>query len=82
MLYRNNTGDLIYLRESDGKKFLIMEGTTIGGAAKKETYDVAIVFEWNEGEEQDLGNVAAWFYGVTFADDGSFLDTVKEFVGC
>ena len=81
MLYRNNYNDLIYRRESDGKKFLLMEGMTVGYKSEKKTYDVIIVFEYNENKE-DFGTVVTWFYGASFADDeDSFIADLKKFVG-
>jgi hypothetical protein len=81
MLYRNKFNDLIYRRESDGKLFLLMEGMTVGNKSEKKTYDVIIVFEYDESKE-DFGAAVTWFYGASFADDEySLISDLKKFVG-
>ena len=81
MLYRNKFNDLIYRRESDGKLFLLMEGMTVGNKSEKKTYDVIIVFEYDESKE-DFGAAVKWFYGASFADDEySLISYLKKFVG-
>ena len=81
MLYRNDTNDLIYKRESDGKQFFLMAGMTVGYQAEKKSYDVIIVFEYDDGKK-DFGKAVTWFYGASFADDAdTLLADLKEFVG-
>ncbi len=81
MLYRNEMYDLIYRREADGKQFFLMEGMTVGHQAEKKSYDVIIVFEYDE-VKKDFGKAIAWFYGASFADDAdTLLADLKEFVG-
>ena len=80
MLYRNENDDLIYRRESDGKLFLLMEGVEAGVKGKL-SYDVLIVFEYSEGEEQDLGNVVTWLYGAAFADSDDTLEFLRRRIG-
>ena len=81
MLYRDEFNDLLYRRECDGKLFFLMEGMTVGYQAEKKSYDVIIVFEYNEGTK-DFGSAVTWFYGASFADDeDSLIADLKKLVG-
>ena len=81
MLFRNECNDLIYRRESDGKLFLLMEGMTVGYLTEKKSYDVIVVFEYDD-HKKDFGAPVTWFYGASFADEAdSFLSDLKEFIG-
>ena len=80
MLYRNEMNDLIYQRESDGKKYLLMEGMDFGKNGNKKSYDVIVVFEYDE-ESGDFGSVATWLYGAAFAESEDTLDWLKNNIG-
>ena len=80
MLYRNNNGDLIYKRESDGKLFLLMEGIIPKCQSKNNSYDVLIVFKYDPDSEQFYDPVT-WLYGASFAESDDTVKWLKKFVG-